>query len=166
MVVFTAMMIRIVVVIVYVSTASSILVGMFNEQVQHITLQQIPFQADSCSFCWEEFVSNEYLAQLKECNHVFHKGCFIEMFPLLKKQRTCPMCRADVKKVSFMKIVPDASGQGEGAFEMDQLCGHSVVGCLIPEFLGRMLVWCIQEPHDGAYTLEELEKYVNSTKNV
>ena len=51
----------------------------------------------SCCICLTEFQDDDAVTELK-CfeNHIFHSDCIVDW---LKKNQTCPICRADVGKV-------------------------------------------------------------------
>ena len=48
-----------------------------------------------CSICLSEFLDDEMVCKLPECNHVFHKDCIQKW---LERNHICPFCRNDIKR--------------------------------------------------------------------
>ena len=48
----------------------------------------------TCSICLNDFVDNENLIKLPECDHLFHNECIIDW---LKMHLICPYCRCDIR---------------------------------------------------------------------
>lgn len=46
---------------------------------------------ESCTVCLYEFEAREEVRELKNCKHVFHRGCLDRWMDC--DQRTCPLCR-------------------------------------------------------------------------
>jgi hypothetical protein len=53
-----------------------------------ITLEQ---ENSQCSICFDEFKVGESTVRKLPCNHLFHENC---IFPWLRLNGTCPVCRA------------------------------------------------------------------------
>lgn len=53
-----------------------------------------------CSICLSEFLDEEIISKLPECNHIFHKECIREW---LMRNHICPFCRNDIKRAIHRK---------------------------------------------------------------
>lgn len=56
--------------------------------IETITVEQTSVQ---CSICFDEFKAAESNVRKLPCNHLFHQNC---IFPWLRINGTCPVCRA------------------------------------------------------------------------
>lgn len=56
---------------------------------------------DTCPICFEDYKENDIVSKLPICDHAFHKKCVNSW---LKKNRFCPLCRADVREKLFDKF--------------------------------------------------------------
>jgi E3 ubiquitin-protein ligase ATL6/9/15/31/42/55 len=48
----------------------------------------------TCSICLNDFMDEEALTRLPECDHLFHNECVIDW---LKGHLICPYCRCDIR---------------------------------------------------------------------
>ena len=55
--------------------------------------QKLVDEGLTCAVCADEFQLNETRVNKLPCNHIFHNDCIV---PWLKKQNTCPLCRAEL----------------------------------------------------------------------
>ena len=51
-----------------------------------------------CSFCSKIINSQEQIAVIKPCNHVFHKG---ELLDYVEDNYSCPKCQGEIKELAF-----------------------------------------------------------------
>ena len=67
-----------------------------NNNNLHINIDAIPNENEKvCSICLSEFLDNEMVCKLPECNHIFHRDCIREW---LARNQKCPFCRNDIKR--------------------------------------------------------------------
>ena len=72
--------------------------GLTQEQINQFT-QDILYTPDlnqtTCHICQEDFVENESVCKILNCNHIFHKP---ELMMWFERHNTCPVCRQDVTR--------------------------------------------------------------------
>ncbi|KAJ8426637.1 hypothetical protein Cgig2_029821 [Carnegiea gigantea] len=66
-------------------------------QLSEITMRKLGHIELECAVCLIEFKDDDILSLLPDCCHVFHSDC---IKPWLASHVTCPVCRANLEKVS------------------------------------------------------------------
>eukprot|EP01017_Pseudomicrothorax_dubius_P029864 TRINITY_DN3667_c0_g1_i2.p2 TRINITY_DN3667_c0_g1~~TRINITY_DN3667_c0_g1_i2.p2 ORF type:complete len:104 (+),score=4.46 TRINITY_DN3667_c0_g1_i2:445-756(+) len=66
--------------------------GLTTEQMKRVKKMKVGTTRKECSICTNVFGQGEIIRQLP-CKHIFHNDC---VKPWLKKNTTCPNCRADI----------------------------------------------------------------------
>lgn len=61
-----------------------------NNAFKQVNIESAPLLNTNCTICLDDFQEGDKLVELKECHHVFHKGCITTWFT--QKQR-CPNCQ-------------------------------------------------------------------------
>jgi hypothetical protein len=63
------------------------------EEIPKATISQedVDGQRAQCAVCFEDYAVNEQEVRKLPCTHLFHEKC---IFPWLKNNATCPVCRA------------------------------------------------------------------------
>lgn len=100
-----------------------------NTALRERTLEQIldqqppntPGDDETCSICFDDYVSEDTVATRLECGHIFHRSCLSDW---LHEQPTCPLCR-NVSREEYSEccicraygFAELARGDKEGAFE-------------------------------------------------
>ncbi|KAK4746471.1 hypothetical protein SAY87_012783 [Trapa incisa] len=84
---------------------------------------------DGCAVCLYEFEAGEEIRRLRNCPHVFHRGCLDRWMDC--DQMTCPLCRTpfvpDGMEEEFNQRLWAASGVALGGAEGDFFCEYSSV---------------------------------------
>lgn len=65
-----------------------------------------------CSVCFDEFKMNESDIRKLPCNHLFHEKC---IFPWLRINGTCPVCRASLVQGNDGEANAEASAAGSSS---------------------------------------------------
>uniref|UniRef100_A0A914HME8 RING-type domain-containing protein n=1 Tax=Globodera rostochiensis TaxID=31243 RepID=A0A914HME8_GLORO len=80
------------------------------EAFHELTEQNAPIEAPEgeekpeCAVCLGNFEAGDKVRPLPPCEHIFHTEC-IELW--LKQHNNCPMCRAEIFKISSGKVKPN-----------------------------------------------------------
>ncbi|KAI3415225.1 hypothetical protein GPALN_004837 [Globodera pallida] len=80
------------------------------EAFHELTEQNAPIEApegetkSECAVCLGNFEAGDKVRPLPPCEHIFHTEC-IELW--LKKHNNCPLCRAEIFKISSGKVKPN-----------------------------------------------------------
>lgn len=86
------------------------------EEIPKAIISQIDVEAQSqCAVCFEDYAVNEPDVRKLPCTHLFHEKC---IFPWLKNNATCPVCRARM---------PNAPNNDEDTSDIDDV----VIGMLL-----------------------------------
>ena len=71
--------------------------GASKEQIDKIDIfayQQSQYPKNtSCSICLSDFLENDPISKLSQCNHLFHHQCVLDW---IKINAICPLCRKDI----------------------------------------------------------------------
>ena len=68
-----------------------------------ILSNNLVYNTDTCSICYEHFKLNEYYRILPICKHFFHKKCIDMWFYNDIKNMKCPICRTSHNKEEVNK---------------------------------------------------------------
>uniref|UniRef100_A0A183C4R0 RING-type domain-containing protein n=1 Tax=Globodera pallida TaxID=36090 RepID=A0A183C4R0_GLOPA len=85
-------------------------VGNVLEAFHELTEQNAPIEApegetkSECAVCLGNFEAGDKVRPLPPCEHIFHTEC-IELW--LKNHNNCPLCRAEIFKISSGKVKPN-----------------------------------------------------------
>ncbi|KAL3094663.1 hypothetical protein niasHT_023977 [Heterodera trifolii] len=74
-----------------------------SRALDNLSVQNNNTEAEECPICLESFELGKKNPVLK-CSHMYHKKCITEW--MKQSKNICPMCRADLFKITFFKAKP------------------------------------------------------------
>ena len=75
-------------------------VGKWENNGEHYCHLHVPKRSENCSICLHPMINSHYLT----CGHYFHSKCIKRW---IKKQNTCPICRAVIFDLDILKSYQD-----------------------------------------------------------